>query len=272
MQNDPVNFVDPSGLNAEAGGCSAEFSYAQCGGDDGFWGGGTSGGYGFGNGYAWDQVAYGSLPANLRAGQDRYLDSINTALHGDRTLGGINFSIHYGYNEDGSLWTSFHISQLVGGSNRAWELAQEMNRRPIARTFAYLYGGSVAAGLIGGLVVAGGGIALGTSLTTLGRLGPAASGLGAAARDVRAFAPGKWFSHFIKHGREFGYTTSVQYLRGAQRLTGGGPGISTFTRANGDRLFYNAATNEFGVLSGGGVIRTYFRPTDGINYWNRVAR
>jgi hypothetical protein len=43
VQNDPVNFVDPLGLNLSsgtAGFCSAEFSYSQCGGDAGFWGGG----------------------------------------------------------------------------------------------------------------------------------------------------------------------------------------------------------------------------------------
>src|SRR5207248_642817 len=33
------------------------------------------------------------------------------------------------------------------------------------------------------------------------------------------------------------------------KITGGGPGIETFVRANGDTLFYKAATNEFAVLS-----------------------
>src|SRR5437899_6676413 len=33
--NDPVNFVDPSGLEF----CSAEYGLAECGGSAGFWGG-----------------------------------------------------------------------------------------------------------------------------------------------------------------------------------------------------------------------------------------
>jgi hypothetical protein len=51
--NDPMNLVDPSGLNASQ--CSAEFSYEQCGGDDGFWGRGgeaARGGGGWGDGFA----------------------------------------------------------------------------------------------------------------------------------------------------------------------------------------------------------------------------
>ena len=44
----------------------------------------------------------------------------------------------------------------------------------------------------------------------------------------------------------------------------------TKTRANGDILFYNKATNtnEFAVKAPDGIIRTYFKPTDGINYFN----
>lgn len=40
------------------------------------------------------------------------------------------------------------------------------------------------------------------------------------------------------------------------------------TRSNGDRIFYNQATNEFGVVTKDGVIRTYFKPADGIDYFN----
>jgi pyocin large subunit-like protein len=34
-----------------------------------------------------------------------------------------------------------------------------------------------------------------------------------------------------------------------------------------DTLFYDAAANEFAVLSKEGVIRTYFKPERGIDYW-----
>jgi pyocin large subunit-like protein len=40
------------------------------------------------------------------------------------------------------------------------------------------------------------------------------------------------------------------------------------SRTNSDTLFYNKATNEFAVKASDGIIRTYFKPTDGINYFN----
>jgi hypothetical protein len=94
-------------------------------------------------------------------------------------------------------------------------------------------------------------------------------GADAAAATTRAlprFAPGRWLPHFEKHAAEFGYRTPVEYLRGARDLVGR-EGIETFTRANGDKLFYDAARNEFAVLKPDGVLRTYFRPQDGSAYW-----
>ena len=85
------------------------------------------------------------------------------------------------------------------------------------------------------------------------------------------FAPGRWLEHFEKHGGEFGYKTSVEYLRGAQTLTAGGEGIETFVRTNGETLFYRAATNEFAVLTAQGLIRTYFKPMEGREYCLRQA-
>lgn len=80
------------------------------------------------------------------------------------------------------------------------------------------------------------------------------------------FAPGKWLPHFEKHAGEFGYKNSVEYLKGARDLVGR-EGVETFTRANGDRLFYDAARNEFAAMRPDGVLRTYFRPRDGADYW-----
>jgi len=56
VANDPVNFHDPAGLQAQApyppGFCPAQYSYAQCGGDALFWGGPGVASE-FGGGYAW---------------------------------------------------------------------------------------------------------------------------------------------------------------------------------------------------------------------------
>jgi hypothetical protein len=80
------------------------------------------------------------------------------------------------------------------------------------------------------------------------------------------FQPGRWLPHFEKHAAEFGYRTPVEYLRGARDLVGRS-GVQTFTRTNGDKLFYDAARNEFAVLKPDGVLRTYFRPQNGSEYW-----
>ena len=88
----------------------------------------------------------------------------------------------------------------------------------------------------------------------------------AATKTLPRFAPGRWLPHFEKHAAEFGYRTPVEYLRGARDLVGRS-GVQTFTRANGDRLFYDAARNEFAVLKPDGVLRTYFRPQNGSEYW-----
>ena len=77
-------------------------------------------------------------------------------------------------------------------------------------------------------------------------------------------------SHYAKHGSEFGNITKDQYLKGAQDLVNSnGTNILTKTRANGDVVFYNKVTNEFAVKTSDGVIRTYFKPTDGVDYFYR---
>jgi pyocin large subunit-like protein len=75
-------------------------------------------------------------------------------------------------------------------------------------------------------------------------------------------------SHYAKHVGEFGNVTKDQYLKGAQNLVNSNSGgnILTKPRTNGDTLFYNKATNEFAVKASDGTIRTYFKPTDGINH------
>jgi hypothetical protein len=85
------------------------------------------------------------------------------------------------------------------------------------------------------------------------------------------FAAGKWLPHFEKHGSEFGYQNALQYLTGARALINR-KGVETFTRKNGDLLFYDGATNEFAAMTRDGVIRTYFRPEARRVYWNRQTK
>src|SRR5574341_2188349 len=105
-------------------------------------------------------------------------------------------------------------------------------------------------------------LSFGERLLSMPIIGGALKFLGLGGKIAgKAFAPGKWLSHFEKHGAEFGAKTSVEYLRGAQKLTSGvEEGVQTFVRANGDTLFYRASTNEFSAVSREVVIRTYFKP------------
>ncbi len=77
--------------------------------------------------------------------------------------------------------------------------------------------------------------------------------------------------HFAKHAAEWGVEgmTKAEYLGRAQALLNSKAGgdILGLARAGGDILRYNATTNEFAVGTAQGVIRTFFRPTEGFAYW-----
>lgn len=88
------------------------------------------------------------------------------------------------------------------------------------------------------------------------------------------FASRKLFEeHYQKHvvtQQEFGDITEEEYLKLANDLLNGtGENILTKTEDDGDLLFYNVDTNEFAVMRPDGVIRSFFKPSAGIAYWNR---
>ena len=70
----------------------------------------------------------------------------------------------------------------------------------------------------------------------------------APGRVVPRFASGQLEQHFQKHGAEMGFASQGDYLRAAQALVGGGPGVETFQRG-GDTLYFKEATGEFAVVS-----------------------
>jgi filamentous hemagglutinin len=117
-----------------------------------------------------------------------------------------------------------------------------------------------------------------------GEYGPAVLGVGTAlfkpAKSVgkiwsgtKDLSPVKnAFEHWRKHRAEFPeLQNSKQYVEAARSFFAKPPaGTQTFTRPNGDRLFYDRASNTFGVQTADGVPRTMFRPDDGYEYWLRV--
>ncbi len=81
VQNDPVNFRDPSGLMP----CGVEFSFSDCGGGGGFWGGSR----GFGGHIGAYNREYGGLSPRVAegmAGHDQRLQNTLDALAADRAL------------------------------------------------------------------------------------------------------------------------------------------------------------------------------------------
>lgn len=86
------------------------------------------------------------------------------------------------------------------------------------------------------------------------------------------FRSGKLFdSHYEKHGAEFGDITQDEYLDLANELINAeGENILHKTeKEDGDFLYYDTETNEFLVLSTDGYIRTFFKPSAGLDYWER---
>ncbi|MBO5343071.1 MAG: hypothetical protein J6A57_01295 [Ruminococcus sp.] len=79
--------------------------------------------------------------------------------------------------------------------------------------------------------------------------------------------------HFSKHGYEFegdfNYETAEDYENGASDVINNPDALYKTEAEDGDGVYYLEGTNEFVVLSTDGYIRTYFRPSAGIDYFNR---
>lgn len=75
--------------------------------------------------------------------------------------------------------------------------------------------------------------------------------------------------HFEKHGSEFGYVTKEEYLAGANKVISSKDALHKTEAEDGDDVYYLEASNEFVIVSTDGYIRTYFKPSGGIDYYNR---
>lgn len=75
--------------------------------------------------------------------------------------------------------------------------------------------------------------------------------------------------HFVKHGNEFGYSTKEEYLAGANRVINSSSSLHKQEGEDGDDIYYDKNSNEIVFVSEDGYIRTYFKPSEGIDYYNR---
>ena len=80
--------------------------------------------------------------------------------------------------------------------------------------------------------------------------------------------------HFNRHAAKLGFKTQRQYLNGARNLLSkrAGGSIQQFMSGDGWLFKYNSVTNEFVILSNKGTISTYFKPDNGIAYWNQQVK
>ncbi len=77
--------------------------------------------------------------------------------------------------------------------------------------------------------------------------------------------------HFQKHGDEFGSITEAQYLRLAQDLrdTGVGGSVRESVRSDGVVTRFDTRTGGFIAFHEDKSIRTFFKPNDGLRYFER---
>lgn len=76
---------------------------------------------------------------------------------------------------------------------------------------------------------------------------------------------------FKRNGAAFGATTVQAFVAKAHAFVTRPPrGARIITRANGDRLIYDPASNVFAVATREGAPRTMFKPDEGAAYWDKV--
>lgn len=73
---------------------------------------------------------------------------------------------------------------------------------------------------------------------------------------------------YERNGASFGARSAEDYMAKVQAFAANPPRDADMAeRPNGDRLYYQASTNTFAVVSRNGVARTMFKPDDGAAYW-----
>ena len=75
--------------------------------------------------------------------------------------------------------------------------------------------------------------------------------------------------HYLKHGVEMGFASKEEYQAAASAVVTNENALHKLEAEDGDDVYYLEASNEFVIVSTAGFIRTYFKPNDGIAYYNR---
>ena len=75
--------------------------------------------------------------------------------------------------------------------------------------------------------------------------------------------------HYKKHGKEMGFASAEEYLKAANDVVKNPNALHKTEKEDGDDVYFVKETGDFVIVSTDGYIRTYFRPEDGIAYYNR---
>lgn len=75
--------------------------------------------------------------------------------------------------------------------------------------------------------------------------------------------------HYQKHGIEMGFSSASEYEAAARRVVENSQSLHKTEAEDGDDVYYLESSNELVIVSTDGYIRTYFKPNDGIAYYNR---
>jgi len=122
--------------------------------------------------------------------------------------------------------------------------------------------------IIGGLITGGGVYKVGTKLIAWGGKFFLKSGDDFLNGSGAKFADdAKLQDHYVRHGNDFGAKNAKQYQYQADKFLTSPRGSNTLekTRLNGDIVRYNTKTQEFGVISKNGNIRTYYKPNPSVH-------
>ena len=81
-------------------------------------------------------------------------------------------------------------------------------------------------------------------------------------------------THFDDHKADFSYTNETEYLNGARNFLEKPPTFTTqsFVSEDGTYFRYDTATNEFGIMNKYGGTSTYFKPDEGLKYWQEQIK
>lgn len=75
--------------------------------------------------------------------------------------------------------------------------------------------------------------------------------------------------HYEKHGIEMGFSSPQEYERAAAAVVSSPGVLHKLEKEDNDDVYYLESTNEFVIVSTDGYIRTYYKPNDGKDYFDR---